>query len=141
MNIRHATKADLPIIYEFICGLEEQRFDFDKFAACFDVCFHNSNNHYLIAEIDGKPVGFLSCHGQVLLHHCGTVYELQELYVDAEYRSHGIGRQLVAALMPIIDKQPYDILEVCSNMRRKDAHRFYLNNGFEQTSFKFKKVK
>ena len=140
MNIRPATKNDLPVIYEFICGLEEQRFDFDRFAACFEQCFHNRANHYLIAEANGKPVGFLSCHGQMLLHHCGLVYEIQELYVDEAYRSHGVGKQLLAALYEIIDPVQYELLEVSSNMRRKDAHRFYLNNGYEQTSYKFKKI-
>jgi PhnO protein len=137
---RQMVLADLPVIYEFVCSLEEHRFEFNKFASCFALCFHNPANHYIVAEVGGVAVGYLSCHGQLLLHHCGLVYELQELYVMPEHRSKGIGKLLLAALARIIDKEDYELLELCSNMRRTHAHRFYLKNGFEQTSYKFKKT-
>lgn len=140
VNIRPATSNDLPIIYEFVCLLEEQQFDFPTFSACFETCINNADNYYLVVEINGQVIGYLSCHGQILLHHCGMVYEIQEMYVHEHFRSLGVGKLLLAKLEEILSTQTYDVLEVSSNMRREDAHRFYLSNGFEQTTYKFKKA-
>ena len=138
-SIRPATLNDLPAIYEFITGLTGQQFDKDRFAACFEQCITAADNCYMVAEADDKVAGYISCHGQVILHHCGMVYEIQEMYVDEAYRSQGIGAQLLARLEEVIGAEHYELLEVSSNMRRKDAHRFYLRHGFEHTTYKFKK--
>ena len=85
-----------------------------------------------------KPVGYISCHGQILLHHCGLVYEIQEMYVLPEYRSKGVGKILLNALLERLSNENYVLLEVASNMKRVDAHRFYEANGFLKTTYKFK---
>lgn len=95
-NIRAARLSDFDSIYRFVCGLEEQEFDKETLRPMFEACLENDNHIYLIAEVDGAPLGYISCHGQVLLHHCGWVYEIQELYVKPEHRSKGVGAALVA---------------------------------------------
>ncbi len=139
VTTRPATLADFDAIYEFVCGLEEQRFDKAALRQCYEVTFSMPYSHYLVAELGHKPVGYISCRGQILMHHCGLVYEIQELYVLPEHRSAGIGKILLNAMLERLAKEDYELVEVCSNMRRKDAHRFYLSNGFEQTSYKFRK--
>lgn len=141
MNIhtRYATAQDSDAIYRFICLLEDAAFGRVSFEKYYQAAIAQPNNVYLIAEADNKPIGFLSCHGQLLLHHMGWAYEIQELFVEEAYRSAGIGKKLVAALEAILDEREYDVLEVTSNVQRTAAHNFYLQNGFAQSHFKFTK--
>jgi PhnO protein len=140
IEIRSATTNDLDSVYHFVCGLESMVFDKALFAQYFNQCIATPHHHYLIALVNNQSIGYISCHGQILLHHCGMVYEIQELFVDEKSRDNGIGKLLLEALYKKLGDTPYELLEVCSNMRRTDAHRFYLSNGFEQTSYKFKKI-
>ncbi len=139
LTIRPATFSDFDAIYSFVCGLEETIFDKDELRRCYESCLNKENHYYLIALDDDRPIGFISCHGQVLMHHCGMVYEIQELYVLPDRRSLGAGKQLLQAMELLLAVKDYKLLELASNMKRTDAHRFYENNGYDRTSFKFKK--
>lgn len=139
IHIRPVQEKDFEAIYRFVCNLEEQIFDKDELKTCFDICLNLANHHYLIAEIDGYAVGYISCHGQVLLHHCGMVYEIEELYVDYAHRKMGIGAQLIAAIENRVAGTGHKLMEVASGLQREDAHRLYVANGFRKASFKFKK--
>ncbi len=141
MNIvtREATTADVNAVYEFVCGLENEAFDMATFAAFFYGNLDKHHYHYLIAIEENRAIGFISCHGQVLLHHCGLVYEIQEMYVLPKYRSKGIGKMLLHALLDRIKDDNYVLLEVCSSFKRVDAHRFYEANGFVKTTYKLKR--
>ena len=138
--IRPATQNDADAIYGFVCDLEDEEFDKAAFDTCYQLCLAGAKNHYLVAEINNEAVGYISCQGQVLLHHTGLVYEIQELFVKAEYRNKNIGKLLLQAMEELIGKEDYVLLEVSSNMQRKDAHRFYLSNGFKLTNYRFKKA-
>jgi PhnO protein len=139
--IRKATKEDAGIIYEFVNELEDTVFDNELFHQYYEENLRSVKNHYLVALIDSTVVGFLSCHGQVLLHHSGLVYEIQELFVDKHYRNKGIGRKLISGLQAILLKDDYKSLEVACSFKRKDTHRFYIANGFAQTHYKFTREK
>ena len=136
--VRTAHLTDSPIIYEFICKLEEQVLDYKLFEEVFAQNIQHPNCHYLIACNDQQTaIGCASLHAQKLLHHCGLVGEIQEMYVLAEYRSLGVGKLLLEALKAIAQRDSYVLLEVTSNNRRIDTHRFYDQNGFVGTHTKF----
>lgn len=140
MEIRGALKEDCKTVHRFICELEDTQFDYTMFEEYY---FRNLDNHdtiYLVAEDAGEVIGFLSCHGQYLLHHMGKVFEIQELYVEEKHRSKKAGQLLIERLEAILKEQGYKFLEVASNIKRTDAHRFYLKNGFGQTHYRFTKT-
>jgi PhnO protein len=137
LSIRLATPGDFEAIYRFVCGLMEDTLDKEEMMRCYTECLAQPRNIYLLAVMGDEPVGYLSCHGQVLMHHCGLVCEIQELFVVDAHRSKGIGLKLLEAIRERIKDTGYKTLELSSNKRRVDAHRFYLANGFEQTSVKF----
>ncbi len=139
MIIRPATLSDADHIFQFVCELEEQVFDRALFNKYYKLNISNENNIYLVSEADGKPVGYLSCHGQLLLHHMNWAYEIQELFTNTAYRSAGIGSKLLHALEDILKTKDHDVLEVTSSNRRTSAHHFYLKNGFTQSHQKFTK--
>lgn len=137
-SVRDAALADLPIIYEFVCELEEQVFDFEEFKNILSQNIQHLDRHYLVAcNAQEAAIGYASLHAQKLLHHCGLVGEIQEMYVLPAYRSLGVGRLLLEKLKTIAQRDNYVLLEVTSNNRRTDTHRFYGQNGFVGTSTKF----
>jgi len=135
--IRQATAADASVIYRFVNELEDTVFDESLFTRYYYQNLQLPHTHYLVAAEADVVLGYISCHGQILLHHCGLVYEIQEMFVVKEHRSKGIGALLLKALEERIAGDDHKLLEVSSNLRRKDTHRFYLLNGFSETHFKF----
>ncbi len=137
--IRPATITDFDVIFDFVCGLENEQFDRSRMRQCYVTNLYAPHHHYLLATVDGDAVGYITCHGQILMHHCGLVYEIQEMYVVPEYRSKGVGKLLLAALHERLSRENYVLLEVASSFKRADAHRFYEANGFVKATYKFKR--
>ena len=140
MKIRNAGPEDMEAIFAFICELEEISYDFNLFKR-FSLCnISNKENIYLVAVDElGKPIGFISCHGQVLLHHMGKVYEIQEMFVDRDHRNKGMGKLMLRGLEKCLQNEDYVLLEVAVNSKRQDSREFYRKCGFEQTHLKFTK--
>lgn len=137
--IRKAVPADLDTVYNMICDLSGKVHNKERFEACYSQNVVADNIVYLIAEVDGVPSGFISCHSQQLLHHTGTAYEIQEMYIAEPYRGNGVGKKLIETLHHLVDTTEYDVIEVTSSNWRKEAHTFYMNNGYGQTHQKFTK--
>lgn len=136
MQIRKINKDDCDTIYKFIVDLEQTSFDRKTFDSIFNKNINAPDNIYLIA-LNPEPVGFLTCHIQGLLHHCGLIGEIQEMYVTKESRNLGIGKLLLDKVKEIASERQVLQLEVVSNVKRIDAHRFYETQGFTHTSKKF----
>lgn len=142
ISLRRATPPDVTLIYSFLCELEEETFDFDQFNAIYNRNLLNPNCHYFLAFDHDRCVGYASVHAQWLLHHCGKVGEIQEMFVIPDYRSKGIGQLLIQQLFEVAQQENFEILEVTANKKRLDTHRFYERQGLERTHFKFvKKMK
>lgn len=141
IQIRKVTLEDNDVIYEFICLLENTVFDPTLFITFFQENISNKNNLYFVAEDirNSKIIGYISCHGQTLLHHLGLVFEIQEMFVEEFYRNQGIGKALLRRLeksLPINCKS----LEVTAQNKRLSTHKFYQSNGFKSTHLKFTKT-
>src|SRR5580692_6398982 len=104
-KIRPALAHDIDTVFSFISHLEERTFDFNRFKEKFSDNLDNPDIIYL-ASINEQDdvIGFISCHGQDLLHHEEKVFEIQEMYVARNYRDMGIGKALFAALVEKLAK-------------------------------------
>lgn len=140
LNIRSAKPEDVQIIYTFICDLEKTTFDFERFRQLYLQNIGAEKHIYLVAEENSTVIGYLSCHGQPLLHHLGMVYEIQEMFVDEDQRGKGIGRKLVAELESRLRDRECRGIEVSSNATRTATHEFYVSCGFKKSHFKFTKA-
>ncbi|MFD2573936.1 GNAT family N-acetyltransferase [Spirosoma soli] len=139
LQIRAAAWKDASVIYSFLCELEEVSLNPTAFRAVFRHNLTNPAVHYLVAELKDSVVGFVSCHVQYLLHHCGKVGEIQELFVKPEYRNQQIGQKLVSALHTVATAEGLINLEVTSNQKRTDTIRFYERESFKRTHVKLVK--
>lgn len=133
VNVRPVHPGDFDTVYGFINGLENCVFDKEKQQVIFAENTTDPRNIYLIAEQDGLPVGFISCHVQNLLHHGGLIGEIQEMFVDSAYRSLGVGAHLIRALKQEALERGILQLEVTSSHKRTEAHRFYEREQFVHT--------
>lgn len=137
ITIRNARIADLEHVYRFICELENDMLDFGLFQKIHEGNLNNPDCHYYIAENKNLPVGFISMQVQKLLHHCGKVGEIQEFFVDQQYRNMGIGRLMVNEVIKYADEMSLKSLEVTSNKKRSQNVAIYEQLGFKLTHNKF----
>ena len=136
-NLRTASENDLEIIYQFICSLEEEIFDFNHFEYIYIRNILNNDYYYIVAESENDLIGYISCHTQYLLHHCGKVAEIQELFVAKDHRGKGIGKLLVNFIEEKVMEAGCISFEVTANNRRNETHQFYTSMGFEFSHKKF----
>ncbi|CCH55641.1 PhnO protein [Fibrisoma limi BUZ 3] len=137
--IRSATQQDGDAIYNFLCDLEDTTLNPTAFRAIFRHNLTNPLIHYLVADLNNKVIGFVSCHVQYLLHHTGKVGEIQELYVRPEFRGQRIGKQLMAAVDDLAQQHGFINLEVTTNQHRTATVQFYEQLAFHPTHCKLVK--
>ena len=94
----------------------------------------------LVAELDGAVVGCLSTSVMRVLHRPAPVGRISMMVVDEALRGRGIGAALVRAAEEALAARGCGLVEVTSNQRRTDAHRFYEKLGYERTSVRLAKA-
>jgi len=136
-TIRKATAADEQTVYQMICALRDERLDRQAFSQVYLHNINHSDCFYCMASLEDKPVGFISLHIQQLLHHSGAVGEIQEFYINPDYRGKGIGKLLMEAVKNHAATKAVKSLEVASNKKRTENVQVYEKLGFRLTHNKF----
>jgi GNAT superfamily N-acetyltransferase len=135
--IREARAADAPSMVELIGQLEfavEQAGVIDRLER-----LAASGEPVLLAEADGAVVGLLDWHVMTTIHRPQPIGRLVALVVADGHRGTGIGRALVAEAEQRMRSRGCEKMEVTSNLRLGEAHRFYEGLGFERSSYRFAK--
>jgi len=141
VTIRSAEPADLPRLVELLQlgALVDGREDVAAYASALAEIRTTPGCDLLVAETDGLVVGV--CQLIVfrhLQHRGGRCAEIESVHVHPEFRSRGIGSRLVAAAVRSARAAGCYRVQLTSNGRRADAHRFYVREGFEQSHLGFK---
>lgn len=84
-----------------------------------------------VAFTETKIIGWIHVFKAVRLE-TKPFAEIGGLVVDENYRSKGIGRQLVDGIRPWCQKKGIIEVRVRSNVKRKEAHQFYRSVGFSE---------
>lgn len=92
-----------------------------------------------VAERNGVVVGIITVHDTPLLHRAEPVARVTLLAVDSDHSGSGVGSALLAEAESAARERGIRIMEVISNHRFQEAHQFYEQRGYEQSSLKFKK--
>ena len=94
-------------------------------------------NAAAVAEVAGGIVGLVTWSRRTVLHRPYPLGRVTALIVDERVRGRGLGRLLLARAEAALAGAGCGMIEVTSNDRRVDAHRFYLRAGYARTSARF----
>jgi GNAT superfamily N-acetyltransferase len=139
VSIRAGERADVPVIAELIRGLARYERLEDQVSmteARLEATLFESRQYAetLIAEADGKAVGFaLFFHNYSTFLARPGIY-LEDLFVPETHRGQGIGRALLTRLAAIAVERDCGRLEWAVLDWNKDAIGFYERLGAKPNS-------
>ena len=147
LTIREAEAQDLePIVRlhgeDTLGGLEDAWTPETRgtYEAAFAAIAANPDNTLYVVELDGRVVGtFQITVFPTLTGRGATRMRIGAVQVAAELRSKGIGARMIAFAEEAGRARGARSVELSSNKRRTEAHRFYERIGYARSHEAFKK--
>ena len=139
MIYRKATIMDCEKVYSLICELEGRELPFEKFREIYCEQINSKRYYCLLGEEDNDALAVLNLRFEEQLHHSECIAEIMEFAVKSAHRSKGLGKQMFEKAVQIAEAYGCVQMEVACNQLRKDAHRFYLRQGLNNSHYKFSK--
>ncbi|UOK70455.1 GNAT family N-acetyltransferase [Ancylobacter polymorphus] len=146
VRIDEATRADLPSIVSILA--REKMFgvrdsadpaDLPYYERAFAEIAADPRATLYVARLDGRVVGtFQLVFFRALLRHGTLLAHAEAVQVDPEMRGRGVGRAMMDFAIAEARRRGAGSLQLASNKRRLDAHRFYERAGFEKRLDGFK---
>lgn len=141
VKIRKATVTDLTAVLKLyaqkdidngdVLSIDEAEVAFSKFSLY-------PNYSLYVAEIAGKVVGTFELLILDNLAHKGKPSGVvEDVVVDAEFQSQGIGRQMMGYAIEVCRENGCYKMTLSSNLKREKAHQFYENIGFKKHGYSF----
>ncbi len=130
ITIRSITIDDVPAV----TVLSEQlgyNMSIENTALQIAEILNSPNDMACVAVMDNKVVGWIHVF-YTLRIECPSYCEIGGLVVDEHHRSTGIGKMLIECIKPWCADKKCSVLKVRSNIKRNDAHRFYMQAGFTE---------
>ena len=87
----------------------------------------------LVAELAGRAVGVVTVHLFDTMHTNEPAAWLTAVVVDEDVRGEGVGSALVKRAEQWAMEHGAHTVSLTSALRRKEAHEFYMNRGYEHT--------
>ncbi len=91
----------------------------------------------IVAEKCKNIVAVSNLRFEWQLHHAERVAEVMELIVHKDFRNQKFGKKLLEESIRIAKSKSCSQIEVCCNQKRKNAHKFYINEGLCKSHYKF----
>jgi GNAT superfamily N-acetyltransferase len=142
IRVRKATESDLPVIGKLLAELIQamdntEGIDIGIAVKTCQRLLNDANSHFLVAELEGTPVGFINFTVRQTVLHRSPSAMIDELVVTKEYRRKGIGKQLVLAAIEKCRKLGCCEVEVSTEQTNVKAREFYRKCGFDKTEILF----
>jgi len=145
LTCRRAQKSDLPRLLELLADdvLGKNREGVGSGDPCYQQAFfaieHDSNQLLLVGEFDGNVVAMLQLTFIPGLSRKGAWRALIEaVRVDRSLRSRGVGHWLIAQAIQLARERSCRLVQLTSDKKRLEAHRFYGDLGFVASHEGFK---
>jgi ribosomal protein S18 acetylase RimI-like enzyme len=121
-----ATYEDLITDASVMKAIVDQSYNLDALRDCIARCARNDDAHFLVAERNGRLVGFLH-------YDCeGPQPELHRIYIDPQQKRQGIGSALIRELHRHLPPgSSYILMVVAAN---RPALSFYEHHGFVEAA-------
>ena len=141
VQIRRARKSDLARLRELYDQLHLKdylrlRVPKARLVVAFNRLTRDRSHAILVAELAGKIVG--TCH-LIVVPHLGHALKplaiVENVVVDADARSSGIGQHLMVAAGELARRRGCYKMALTSNIARPRAHKFYERLGWTRTHF------
>ncbi|WP_238445153.1 GNAT family N-acetyltransferase [Salsipaludibacter albus] len=139
MHVRAATAEDLPAIVELLADDElgrtrEDPDDLGTYRAAFAAIDQDPNQELVVLDDDGRPIGTLQLSLVPSLTHRGSWRgQVEGVRVAADRRGEGLGAVLLRWAIDRAATRGCRMVQLTTDRRRPDAHRFYESLGFTAT--------
>jgi GNAT superfamily N-acetyltransferase len=141
LEIQKATISDIPNVLKLYGpdGLDDiEVLAVEKAESVFNKFSQYPNYSLYVATLDNKVVGTFELLIMDNLAHNGSPSGIvEDVAVDANFRSKGIGKKMMEFAMEMCRQHGCYKLTLSSNLIRETAHRFYENLGFKKHGFGF----
>lgn len=146
LQFRLATAADLPEIVRMLAdddlGKLRERHE-QPLPECYLTAFDQIDNcpffELIVAEDDGHIVGSLQLiFIPSISYQGGLRAQVESVRVDRPVRNQGIGKKMLEWAIDRARQRGAHLIQLTTHNSRKDAHRFYERQGFQNTHSGFK---
>ena len=128
---------DIPDIVPLIQEFNENKFSPEVLTQRFETMF---KQHYeCVGVFDGDRLIGLTGLWYQTRHYSGQSCEVDHVYIDQNYRSGGIGKQLFEFIEAHVKKKGCEAIELNTYVKNAASHKFYYNLGFKILGFHFLK--
>lgn len=140
LNIRKATKADLPEILSLYSTVLDNGkiLSPEKAGALFNKMMSYPNYSIYLAENEHEAVGTFALLIMDNLAHYGTPSGVvEDVAVKNEYQGKGIGKAMMKFAIKCCEEAGCYKLSLSSNLKRHEAHAFYESLDFARHGYSF----
>lgn len=141
LEIRRATAADIPSVLKLYAQLDLDNGAILSNTEAIEIFkkFQIYPNYSLyIASIGDRIAGTFELLIMDNLAHKGTPSGIvEDVVVDMNYRSKGIGRKMMEFAIDTCKKNGCYKLTLSSSLQRENAHKFYEDLGFKKHGYSF----
>lgn len=144
VTMRRATADDVPALVAMLAddplgATRESPDDPDSYLPAFEQIAADPNQHLIVADLDGEPVGTLQLTLIPGLARRGAVRaQVEAVRIRSDQRASGLGTQLMEWAVDEARRQGCHLVQLTSDATRTQAHRFYERLGFEASHLGFK---
>lgn len=146
LTYRDATAADLGFIIRLIVddsvvptNDEPDHPDHPRYLAALEAIDRDPNQKLVIAEFEGQPVGTLQLTYIPGIARLGEFRCLIEaVHIVPSHRNLGLGGEMIRWSIEQARAHGCGVVQLTSNKKRLDAHRFYERLGFHKSHEGFK---
>ena len=141
--LRKATRSDVPalvgLFVEDELSTADDGCDLDPYLRAFDAIDADPTHLLVVAEVGGEVVGTLQLSVLISMARRGARRgQLEAVHVRADHRGSGIGGAMVRWAVDEARRRGCALVQLTSQKRRSDAHRFYERLGFVPSHEGFK---
>lgn len=105
----------------------------------FRVLLEDASSCCLIAEENNQPIGYLAATHKDLNYHSDKYLEIDNMGVNPDYRSKGVGSELIKKCLNWAKDNSYQKVIVNTFFQNTKAISFYRKNGFTEIDITLQK--